>query len=166
MPGNSALTIPGRLGRNTKVPSGTYCLIDTTAINNLLQGMSVNHCLVHPKGSAMPVFVMNQNNYDVWIWQPLLAAEMYWIEHLPCDYGVELHCEGDNIQVAFQLLPLADIMATVKVVHDEPGAKPSKEATKESHSTFGPCPNTKVADFDFQKEVESLPFKLNLGDVL
>ena len=141
--GNSALTIPGRLGKNTKVPSGTPCLIDITAINNLPQGISVNHCLVHPKGSAVPVIVMNQNNYNVWIEQPLLAAEMYWVEHLPWDYGVELHQEGENIEVAFQPLPLTDIMATVKVVHNEPDTKPSKEANKESHPTLGPHPDTK-----------------------
>ena len=36
VPGNSALTIQDRLGKNTKVPSGTPCLIDTAAVNNLL----------------------------------------------------------------------------------------------------------------------------------
>ena len=77
VPGNSVLPIPGRLGKNTKVPSGTPCLFDTAAINNLLQGISVNCCLVHPKGSAVLVTVINQNNCNVWIWQPLLAAEMY-----------------------------------------------------------------------------------------
>ena len=94
MPGNSALTILGRLGKNTKVPSGTPCLIDTAAVNNLWQGISVNHCLVHPKGSAVVVIIMNQNNYNVWIWQPLLAAEIYRVEHLPWDYGVEFHKQG------------------------------------------------------------------------
>ena len=57
-------------------------------------------------------------------------------------------------------------MATVKTVHNEPESNPSKEANKEPHPTFGSCSNTKVADFDFQKEVKHLPFKLNLGDVL
>ena len=37
VPGNSALTILGRLGKNTKVPSGTPCLIDTAAVSNLPQ---------------------------------------------------------------------------------------------------------------------------------
>ena len=69
VPGNSALTIPGRLGKNTRVPSGTSCLINIAVINNFPQGISVNCCLVHPKGSAVPVIVMNQNNYGVWIWQ-------------------------------------------------------------------------------------------------
>ena len=165
VPGNSALTILGKLGKNTKVPSGTLCLIDTAAVNNLLQGISVNHCLVHPKGSLVPVILMNQNNYNVWIWQPLLAAEIYWVEHLPWDYGVKLHQQGNNIEVEFQPLPQADIMATVEAVHNEPDIKPSNEANKEPHPTFGPLSNTEVADFDFQKEIDCLPFKLNLGDI-
>ena len=83
VPGNSALTIPGRLGKNTKVPSGTPCLIDTAAVNNLPQEIFVNCCLVHPKGRMVPVILMNQNNYNFWIWQPLLASEIYWVEHFP-----------------------------------------------------------------------------------
>ena len=165
VPGNSALTILGRLGKNTRVPSGTPCLIDTTAINYLPQGISVNHCLAHPKGNVVLGMMINENKYNIWIQQPLLAAEIYWVEQLLWDYRVELHQEGENIEVVFQPLPPADIMATVKVVHDEPGLMPSKEANKEPCPTFGPSPNTKVEDFDFQKEVEHLPFKLNLGDI-
>ena len=62
VPGNSALTIPGRLGKNTKVPSGIPCLIDTAAVNNLPQGISMNCCLAHLKGNVVPVIVINQNN--------------------------------------------------------------------------------------------------------
>ena len=108
---------------------------------------------------------MNQNNYNVWIWQPLLAAEIYWVEHLPWDYGVEFHQQGKSIEVAFQPLPPADIITTVKVVQNEPDAKPSTENIKEPCSTFRPHPIAVAADFNLQKEVEHLPFKLNLGDV-
>ena len=94
VPGNSALTIPGRLGKNTKVPSGTPCLIDIAAVNNLPQGISVNCCLVHPKGRTILVILMNQNNNNIWIWQPLLVAESYWVKHLPWDYGVEFQQQG------------------------------------------------------------------------
>ena len=146
VPGNSALTILGRLGKNTKVPSGTPCLIDTAAVSNLLQGISVNHCLVHPRGKVVLVILMNQNNHNIWMWQLLLAAETYVMEYLPWDYGVEIQHQGNNIEVAFQPILPADIMATVKLVHDEPGAKPSAEHCP----TFGPHPNTSVADFDFQ----------------
>ena len=155
------LTIPGRLGKNTKVPSGTPCLVDTAAVRNLLQGISVNCCLVHPRGRTVPVILMNQNNHNIWIWQPLLAAEIYWVEHLPWDYGIGFQHQGDNIEVAFQPIPPAYIMATVKSVHNESSTKPSAE----SCPTFGPHSNTSTADFDFQQEVEHLSFKLNLGDV-
>ena len=102
VPGNSALTILGRLGKNTKVPSGTPCLINTAAVSNLLQGISVNHCLVHPKGRMVPIILMNQNNHNFWIQQPLLAVEIYWVEHLPWNYGVKFQQQGENIGVAFQ----------------------------------------------------------------
>ena len=55
--------------------------------------------------------------------------------------------------MAFQPLPPADIMATVKVVHNEPDLMPSKEVNKEPYPTLGPHPNNKGADFDFQKKV-------------
>ena len=83
VPGNFALTIPGRLGKNTKVPSGTPYLVDTAAVNNLSQGVSVNHCLAHPKGNVVLVIMINQINHNIWIQQPLLAAEIFWVEHLP-----------------------------------------------------------------------------------
>ena len=109
----------------------------------------------------MPVILMNQNNHNICIQQPLLAAEIYAVEHLPWDYGVEFQLHGDSVKVAFQPIPPADIMATVKSVHDDPGVKPSAEPCP----TFGPCPNTSAADLNFKQGVESLPFKLNLGDV-
>ena len=76
-------------------------------------------------------------------------------------YGVEFQHQENNIEVAFQPIPPVGIMATVKLVHNEPGTKLSAEPCP----TFGPHPNTGVADFDFQQEVEHLPFKLNVGDV-
>ena len=157
VPGNSALTILGRLGKNTKVPSGTPCLIDTAAVRNLHQGTSVNHYLVQPRGKTVLVILMNQNNYNIWIWQPTLAAEIHEVEHLHGIMGLTFN----KIEVAFQPIPLADIMANVKSVHNEPGTKPSDEPCP----IFGPHPNTSAADFNFQQEVECLPFKLNLGDV-
>ena len=57
-------------------------------------------------------------------------------------------------------------MDSMQMVHEETDKMPSeKEVIQVSHPTFGPHPNTQVADFNFKKEVECLPFKLNLGDV-
>ena len=81
VPHNSALTIPGRPGKNIKIPSGTSCFVDTTAVNNLPWGISAKYCLGHPKGNAVLVIIMNQNNQNDWIWQPLVSAETFWVEH-------------------------------------------------------------------------------------
>ena len=98
--------------------------------------------------------MINQNNYTIWIQQPLLKADSLWVEHLLWDYGVELHQEGDKIEVAFQPLPLADIMVYVQMVHYEPGkASFKEEASQESYPTFGSHPNNQVTDFNFEKEV-------------
>ena len=149
---------------NTNILSGTSCLVDTAAVNNFLQGIFVNHCLAHPKGNLVQVIMINQNNHNVWIQQPLLAAEIFWVQHIPWDYGVELHQEGNKIEVAFQPLPVADIMASVKVVHDETDKMLLKEKANQE-----PCPhiwlhpNTKAANFDFKKELGCLAFKLKYG---
>ena len=127
MPANSALTIPGRLGKNTKIPNDTSCLVDTAAVNNLLQGISLNHYLAHPKGNVVLVIMINQNKCNVWIWQPLLGAEIFGVQHITWDYGIELHQDGNKIEVAFQPLPTVENMALVKVVHNEPDKVPSKE---------------------------------------
>ena len=67
-----------------------------------------------------------------------------------------IHQEGDKIEVAFQPLPMACIMASVKVVHDEPDEVPLKEeASQEPHPTFGPHPNNQAADFDLKKHTSS-----------
>ena len=57
--------------------------------------------------------------------------------------GLTFNTKGDKIEVAFQPIPPADIMANVKSVHDEPGAEPSDEPCP----TFRPCPNTSVGRF-------------------
>ena len=63
------LTIPGRLAKNTKVPSGTPCLVDTAAVNNLPQRITVNHYLAHPKGNVVPVIKC----LNTWLCQGILC---------------------------------------------------------------------------------------------
>ena len=82
---NSTFTFPGRLAKNTTIPSDTSCLVDRAAVNNLLQGISVNCCLTHLKGNVVPVIMINHNKHNVWIWQPLVVAEFFWVQYIPWD---------------------------------------------------------------------------------
>ena len=51
---------------------------------------------------------------------------------------------------------MADIMASAQAVNNEPDKVPSKDKpSQEPCPTFALHPSTKVADFDFKKEVVS-----------
>ena len=103
--------------------------------------------------------MMNQNNYNVWIWQPLLATEAFWMKHLLWDYRVEFHQEGQKIEVAFQPIPTADMMASVQVVHDEPDHIASKreKPVKSLTPHLDPIPVPKWLTSIFENKYTILP---------
>ena len=49
-------------------------------------------------------------------------------------------------------------------INDTSGKRSSNE--KDEKPSFGARPNTKNLDFNFKKELERLPFELNIGDAL
>ena len=73
----------------------------------------------------------------------------------------------DWIEVEFQPIPMAVIMVSMQMVHNKQGQMPSEkeEASQEPYPIFGPHPNTQATDFNFEKEVECLSLKVNLGDI-
>ena len=65
------------------------------------------------------------------------------------------------MEVAFQQLPMADIMALAKVVHNEPDMLPSKEeASQEPCPTFGPNPTPKQQTVISKKKKRIFPSSL------
>ena len=78
MTGNSALIIPSE--------TGYIC-----CRHNLLQVISVNCCPAHLKGKAVLVIVMSQDEHNVWLWQLLLAADIFNVEYTSLDYVVEFN---------------------------------------------------------------------------
>ena len=57
---------------------------------------------------------------------------------------------------------LRSVMEVDQETNDNSGKKTSNE--KDEKPSFGARPNTKNPDFDFKKELEQLPFELNIGD--
>ena len=69
--------------------------------------------------------------------------------------------KGDYVDILF--LPVAPY--TIRVQSEQlevtyPDISPPNSTDK---PTFGPRPNTHATDFDFEAEVQHLPFKLNWG---
>ena len=50
----------------------------------------------------MPVILVNTNRQNVWIQQPLLAAELFSADQIEeIEHGANMERQGDNIQISF-----------------------------------------------------------------
>ena len=91
-----------------------------------------------------------------------MMAELYQVEHLPWDCGVTFdQKEETGVDVTFQPRPMAEIMASLDLVQDEPeSSNANKKETKQKPClAFRPHPNTQVVEFDFERKVEWFGFQ-------
>ena len=58
--------------------------------------------MLHPKAGQVVVILINTTSRNIWIHQPLLAAEIYEVELHPWQYKSILYREGNTIKVGFQ----------------------------------------------------------------
>ena len=87
-------------------------MVELAEDNNLPSGLIVNRTYVHPsKSNLVPVTLINTNDYNVWIRQPLFAAKLCEVDEHQWEHETVLaHEEGsDDIKIHFQPVPPADI---------------------------------------------------------
>ena len=161
------------MGRAKGVPYHGDFMVELADDSNLPAGVVVNRTYVHPsKSNLVPVTLMNTNDYNVWIRQPLFVAELYEVDEHQWEHEtVFVREEGsDEIKVHFQPVPPADIreeIFTQSAQHTESkteGAKDESNDKEEPLPKFGPRPNFDDPNFDFKAELKRLPFEINLGD--
>ena len=78
------------------------------------------------KNKQVPVALMNTNTYNVWIHQPLLAADIVEAEDCPWDYQTSMSHDGNKINIKFCPVPSTEVQAeisAVSVTTAEPGNK-------------------------------------------
>ena len=88
---------------------------------------------------------INTNRYNVWIRQPLLAAELFDTECNEIDYRATLNWEGDNISVGFQPVPPQLIDTNSSQVEVGPIQSNNPKIEKPE---FGPRLDTNSAQFN------------------
>ena len=137
--------------------------------NNLPSGVVVNRSYATSKAGQVAVILINTTSRNIWICQPLLAAEIFEVELHPWQYKSILHREGNTIKVGFQPIVPPEVEGDLQTSQVEVEVKQEQEPSKEEESnpplpSFGPRPDT-TQDYNFKDEVEKLPFKFNLGDV-
>ena len=110
----------------------------------------------------MPVILINTTKQNVWLWQPLLATELYTAEYHPLEHQADIEVQGDVANVSF--LPVVPDTIRVQVGQVEATSDDTSTPSHEKKMVFGPRLDTQRANFDFEAEVKCLPFKLNLVD--
>ena len=148
-------------------------MVELAEDNNLPAGLVVNRTYVHPtKSNLVPVTLINTNDYNVWIRQPLFAAELYEVEEQQWEHEtVFVREEGSNdIKVHFQPVPPADIREEIFTQSTQQTENKTEDLNGVSNEEeeplpkFGLRPNFDDPNFDFQAELKRLPFDINLGD--
>ena len=77
-------------------------------------GIMVNRAMVTPKKSKrVPIILANTNSYNVWIWQPLLAANVVEVESCPWDYQTILSHDGKDVSVSFCPVPTLEVQEEI-----------------------------------------------------
>ena len=170
IPAGTSKVVVGRT--QDKLPKGSY-MVEASDDDNLPCGVSVNHTYVNPtKAKQVSVILLNTNSYNVWIRQPLYAATIWDVELKDWDYEpiITKSEEADTFEVKLQPVPPEDlreeILSNATEVNQETNDTSSENASneKDEKPSFGIRPNTKNPDFNFKKELERLPFELNIGD--
>ena len=70
--------------------------------HSLPLGIVINQCMAIPKAKTIPMIIVNTNKYNVWVRQPLLAAELYDAECDEIEYRATMDQEGENIKIGLQ----------------------------------------------------------------
>ena len=162
-PGNAMLTATGN---TSKIEKDQSYIVEQSAHHNLPHGLVVNSCCVLPKAERVPVILINTTDQNIWVRQPLLAAELLEVEVELWQYCTEFNHEGDEITVSFPLAPPHQEQEQVEnnAVEVEENVDPPKQKDNPvEYPKIGERPDIGKV-YNFAKEIEWLPFKFNLGD--
>ena len=166
IPANSVKIVQGK---TNKITRQLTCMVEGRDICNLPMGVVVNRAMVTPKRSKKaPVILANTNSYNIWIRQPLLAADVVEVESCPWDYQTILSREDKNIKASFCRVPPPEVQKEVfsnAVVSKDSETVDENGTSGEKPKKFGPHPDFNSPNYDFDKELARLPFLLNLGKV-
>ena len=159
VPGNSAITV---LGQTSKISPRITCLVEQAQHHNLPPGIVINSCVATTKARSMPVILVSTNRQNVWIWQPLLAAELFSTDQVEgIEHRANMERQGDNIQISFS--PVAPNSIRVRSEQVETITPDIDPPTSNEKPPFGPRPDVKSENIDFKAEIDCLSFKLNMG---
>ena len=108
----------------------------------------------------------NTNSYNVWIHQPLLAADIVEVESCPWDYQTILSRDGKNIKASFCQVPPPEVQEDVfthNVMSSENPDAVRDKGTSGEKPKFGPRPDFSSLNFDFEG-IRQTSFPIKSGE--
>ena len=125
------------------------------------------------KSKQLLIILVNTNSYNIWITQPLLAADIVEADHCPWDYTTIMSQDGEEIKIGYHQIPSAVIQEEIlsSTIQQEDPFLENQTHSEESESKpkenpkFGPPLNFDSPTFNFKEELEKLPFVVNIGDI-
>ena len=169
IPGNSSKTVVGQTARVNRKKS---FMVESTESSNLSLGVGVNNTLVTPsKSGLVSVILINNNSHNVWICQPLYAEDLWEVSPREWKYEPVLtRKEGTNdIEVNFIQVPPEDLQPDILTngvgcgEEMEEEIPSSQDSGTENKPSFGILPDFDSDQFNFKRELERLPFTINIG---
>ena len=136
------------------------CVVEHAEHHNLPLGIIVNRCVASVKARSMPLILINTTKHNIWLWQPLLAVELYTVEYHPVEHRADVEIKGNDVNISF--LPVVPNAIRVQSEQVETTPTDISPPNSSERPVFGPRPNTQA--IDFKAEIQYLPFKLNLRE--
>ena len=134
VPGNSAITV---LGWTNKIPPKITCLVEQAQHHNLPLGIVINRCVATTKARSVSIILINTTKQNVWIWQPLLAVELFIMEQIDeIEHRDSMEREQDNINISFS--PVAPDTIRVKLKQVEATPSDITPPTSSENPSFHP----------------------------
>ena len=114
---------------------------------------------------------MNTNSYNIWIRQPLLAANVVEAEHCPWDHTTNMTRDGEEIKISCHQIPTVEVQEEIQQQDEnlkdqtQTRSQESESKTHKEKPKFGPPPDFDSSSYNFKEELSRLPFPVNMGDV-
>ena len=139
-------------------------MLETAVNTNFPTGVVINHSYATLKTGRVSVILINATNRNIWIRQPLLAADNYEVESHPWQYCANSNREGSDIKINFQLVFPLEIENNLQNNQVEPEVKSeASEAWESPQPAFGPHPDISLNYNFVEDKVLWLLFRFNMG---
>ena len=169
IPANSAKLLTGK---TNKIQKKYSCSIEPRDSNNLPLGVVVSGTIITPKKSKQVLIILiNTNSYNIWIRQPLLAANVVEAEHCPWDHTTNMTSDGEEIKILCHQIPTAEVQEEIQQQDEnlkdqtQTQSQESESKTYKEKPKFGPPPDFDSSPYNFKEEFSRLLFPVNMGDV-